>query len=327
MKISIDEARSLLEQAMRRSRFNAHEAEIIADHLLDCELRGVTMGGMSRALTIIEMFGGQPENRDPIEVQKETPYSAAVEGSQHIGYLVGRKATETAIHKAKDTGIGVVTARSAIFSGMLSYYSEMITREGFVSFSTSSAGPLVAPEGGTEARLGTNPIAFGFPSAGDPVIWDIGTSKIMLADAVLAQRLGRPLAEDVAFDPSGAPTTDPAKAIDGAIKVWGGHKGSGLALCVQLMGILAGAEPMPDKYGGIGFFVLALNPDLVTSPERFQRDVATFTDLIRATRPKAEDRPVRIPFDRSRALRASLLEAGVIDVPEDVLRQLRSEIG
>jgi LDH2 family malate/lactate/ureidoglycolate dehydrogenase len=323
MKVGIEEARALLQSAMRKINFTTQEADIIADHLLDCELRGVTIGGLSRALSIIERYGEQPVNRPPIQITRETASSAAIEGGDTIGYLVGRMATELAIRKARDTGIGVVGAHCAIFSGMLCYYAEMVTREQLVCLATSSTGPFVAPEGGTEPRFGTNPIAFGFPSAGEPVIWDIGTSQMMIADAALAKRLGRPLDPNKAFDASGRPTTDPDQALQGAFRVWGGHKGSGLALSVQLLGMLCGAQAMPDRFGGIGFFLMVLDPGILVSAETFRQEVEAYVDAIRSTRAEDPSRPVRMPFDRSRALRVKTLQEGAIEVPVEVLDALR----
>lgn len=308
---------------MRTSRFTKQESELIADHLLDCELRGITMGGFSRAISVIERYGKQPENRDPMIISRETAFSAAIESDETIGYLVGHKATEMAIEKAKETGMGMVGAHCAIFSGMLSYYAEMVTAKGLVCFSTSSTGLMVAPEGGTEARFGTNPICMGFPSADDPIIWDIGTSGMMLADAVLAKNLNQPLPDGVAYDAEGARTTDPTAALEGAFRVWGGHKGSGLALSVQLMGMMVGANAMPDRYGDIGFFLIAIDPKLFTDPATFYAEVKDYADAIRRTRPEIAERPLRLPFDRSRAQRNATLEAGVIDVPKEVLAELQ----
>lgn len=275
MKITIDQARTIIEQAMQRARFTRDEAAIIADHLLDCELRGVAMGGISRALTVARHFGNQPA-RDPIKVQRATPVSAVIRGGNNIGYLVGHAATRVALDKARGAGIGVVTAHCAIFSGMLSYYAERITQAGFVCIATSSVGPMVAPQGGSQAMFGTNPIAIGFPSDDGPVIWDIGTSQIMLAETVLAERLGRALPEGVAFDAAGRPTTDPATALRGAFRVWGGHKGSGLALSVQLLGLLAGAPALQDRYGSIGIFLQAIDPALLGDAGAFRAGVAQF---------------------------------------------------
>ena len=87
---------------------------------------------------------------------------------------------------------------------MLSYYAEMAAARGLVSMIASNASPWVAPHGATEGRLGTNPICFGFPSADDPIIFDIGTSAIIHAEVTLARRLGNELPENVAFDRDGA---------------------------------------------------------------------------------------------------------------------------
>lgn len=321
MELAIDEARRLIEAAMKAARFSPGEAAIIADHLLDCELRGVTMGGLSRALTVVEHFGHQPA-RSPLRITRETAVSAAIEGGSNIGYLIGHAATGLAIEKARQSGIGVVSAHCAIFSGMLSYYAERITEAGFVCIATSSVGPMVAPEGGTQAMFGTNPVAMGFPSSDAPVIWDIGTSRIMLAEAVLAGRLGHGIPDDLAFDADGRPTTDPARALEGAFRVWGGHKGSGLATSVQLLGMMAGAPARQDRYGSIGIFIQAIDPALFGDAEEFSRKVAEFAETLRKSRPEHEGRPVRVAFDRSRSLRERHLAQGTIEVDDSLVAAL-----
>src|ERR1700735_1561994 len=126
----------------------------------------------------------------------------------------------------------------------------MAAARGLVSIIASNASPWVAPHGATEGRLGTNPICFGFPSADEVVIFDIGTSAIIHAEVTLAQRLGNDLPENTAFDHDGLPTRDPAAALAGAFETWGGHKGSGLGIVVQLLGILAGSLPIPPELAG-----------------------------------------------------------------------------
>lgn len=217
------------------------DAAIIADHLIDCELRGLSYGGLPRAQSVVERIRKRAGPGQPITVLSETPVSARLDGGDQAGYLVGRRATEIAIAKARASGIAVVGASNTWYTGMFSYYLEMITTAGFAGMIAGSSGQKVAPEGGTEGRFGTNPIAFGFPSGATPVIWDIGTANLMVGEAVLAKRLGQPLAPGRAFAPDGSPTDDPGAALKGAFTVWGGHKGSGLAMMVQLLGMMAGA--------------------------------------------------------------------------------------
>ena len=123
----------------------------------------------------------------------------------------------------------------------------MAAARGLVSLIASNASPWVAPHGATEGRFGTNPICVGFPSADEPVIWDIGTSAIMHAEVKLADALGQQLPEGVAFDAAGSPTRDPVAALEGAFAAWGGHKGSGLGIVVQLLGVLAGSPAIPPR--------------------------------------------------------------------------------
>jgi delta1-piperideine-2-carboxylate reductase len=252
----------------------------------------------------------------------ETPVSARLDGGDHIGYVVAHRATTLAIEKAEAAGIALVGASDTWYTGMLSYYAEMAAARGLVSIIASNASPWVAPHGATEGRLGTNPICLGFPSATDPIIFDIGTSAIIHAEVTLAKRLGNDLPENVAFDRDGSPTVDPAAALAGAFAAWGGHKGSGLAIAVQLLGILAGSPAIPGELAGFGYLIVAMRPDLMGSAETFRRNVSAFADAVRSARPIGGGSPVRMPFDRSRQERARRLAENAIEVPDLLVTQL-----
>lgn len=298
------------------------ESEWIADHLIDCELRGLAYGGLARAISIAERIERTGDRRRPIRILHQTPVSARIDGGDNIGYIVARRATKLAVEKAEAAGIAVVGASDTWYTGMLSYYAEMAAERGLVSVIASNASPWVAPWGATEGRLGTNPICFGFPSAGDPVIYDIGTSAIIHAEVTLAGRLGHDLPENVAWDHDGLPTRDPAAALAGAFAVWGGHKGSGLAIVVQLLGILAGSPPIPPELADFGFIIIAMRPDLMGPAETFRRNVSVFADAVRSAPPVAGSSPVRMPFDRSRLERARRLTEDVIEIPDILAGQL-----
>jgi len=201
--LTIAEARGLAEGAMRAIGHTTEEASLIADHLIDCELRGLSYGGLPRALSIVERISKSSRRREPIRIEDKTAVSALVHGGDNVGYLVAYKAMELAIQRAKMHGVAIIGANSTWYTGMLSYYAERIAGHDLVSMIASNASPWVAPFGGTKGRFGTNPICYGFPTAeGDPIIWDIGTSKIMHAEVLLARRLGRELPEGAAFGPN-----------------------------------------------------------------------------------------------------------------------------
>ena len=323
IKLSIQDARTLVENAMVAVGHSAVEADIIADHLIDCELRGVSYGGLPRALSIVERIRDTTQPRRPITVLRESPVSASLDGGDQVGYLVARRATEIAIDKARTSGLALVGASKTWYTGMFSYYLERVTQAGFAGMLAGSGGQKVAPHGGTEGRFSTNPIAFGFPSADTPVIWDIGTSNVMLAEVMLAQRLGELLPEGKAFDKEGKPTRDPNAALQGAFTVWGGHKGSGLAMVVHLLGMMAGQATSPAHLQDCGFFIIVVNPELLGPADDYKQRVAEYADQMRATRPVDPAQPVRVPFDRSVVERVKRIAANAIEVPDAIHAALR----
>jgi LDH2 family malate/lactate/ureidoglycolate dehydrogenase len=327
MQLTVYEAHQLVLNIMSALGYDGDDAGLVADHLIDCELRGLSYGGLARAISIAERIARTGDQRRPIQIRHETPVSAQIDGGDHLGYVVAHRATTIAVQKALAAGIAVVGANDTWYTGMLSYYAEMAAAHGLVTLIASNASPWVAPHGATEGRFGTNPVCFGFPSADEPVIWDIGTSAIIHAEATLAQRLGQPLADGVAFDRDGHPTRDPAAALAGAFAAWGGHKGSGLGIVVQLLGIMAGSPPIPPDLAGFGFLIVAIRPDLLGSAETFRQNVSAYAQAVRTARPVPAGEAVRMPFDRSRRDRERRLSEDRIEVPDVLFEQLRRIAG
>ena len=322
MRLSIAQAHDLARASMQAVGHTSAEADIIADHLIDCELRGLSFGGLPRALSVVERVQATPGSRRPIRVVKEGPISAAIDGGDQVGYLVAQRATDIALEKARTHGMAVVGAYETWYTGMYSYYLEQVTRAGFVGLIAGSAPQKVAPHGGTQARFGTNPIAFGFPADPAPVIWDIGTASIMAGEVVMHARAGTPLPEGSAFDKDGQPTRDAMASVQGAWTVWGGHKGSGLAVVVQLLGMMCGAAADPVGVSDCGFFLFVVDPGLLTSAEDYRERVAAYADSLRATRPLDPAKPVRVPFERSAAERERRRAADVVETPDETYEAL-----
>jgi delta1-piperideine-2-carboxylate reductase len=318
MRVSLERAQQLAHDSLGALGYSADECRAIASHLMDCELRGLEYSGLARILSIADRLSANPSTGAAMRVTRESAVSAQLDGGDRLGYLVGEEATRIAIDKARQSGIGAVGANNTWYTGMLSYYAEKVVAEGMVAVIASNATPWVAPYGGSEARFGTNPICFGFPSQGVPLIWDIGTSEITHAQTVIAGRTGHPLPVGVAYDAHGVATRDPVAALTGSFVNWGGHKGSGLGLVVQLLGVLAGSPIFPGQLRDFGFFVLAIRPDLFVDPTEFRASVSEYAVQIRATRRLEDDVPVRVPFERSAALRAQRIERGSIEL-EDVV--------
>ena len=327
MRIAIEDAHALLTRVMARLGYETGDIPAIVDHLIDCELRGVSYGGLARAVSITERIGrtGQPPR--PIAVTHETPVSARIDGADHVGYIVGQRATDIAIAKANAMGLSAVGAVDTWYTGMLSYFAEQAAAHDLVTMIASNATPWVAPYGAAEGRFGTNPICFGFPSADRPIVWDIGTSTIMHAEVLLARRTGRPLPEGRAFGPDGRPTTDPDAALAGAFTAWGGHKGSGLGLVVQMLGVLAGSEGITPDLAGFGMVIVAIRPDIFGDTEGFKQRIADYAETVRTARPADPAHPVRMPFDRSWAVREAARASGGFEADEAIVERLRAFAG
>src|ERR1041384_3608362 len=241
--LSVEDARALGERALRGIGYNDEEARIIADHVIDAALCGYEYSGLAKILNIPEhpRFAQQ---RRPMRIVHETEVSALYDGGNNNGMIAMYHA---AIGKAAAHGISVIGVSDSWMSGRSAYFVEMIARAGLVAFHTASSGGAVAPHGGSQPVLGTNPIAFALPGADGPLVLDMGTSAFMGTDLALRVRLGTPLPEGVAIDRDGNPTRDAKAARDGALLPFGGHKGFGLGLIVAAFGLLGGGALGANK--------------------------------------------------------------------------------
>ena len=184
--LSVAEARSLGERALRGIGYDAEEARIVCDHVIDAALCGYEYSGLAKILNIPEhrCFA---EPRQKMRLVHETEVSALYDGGNNNGMIAMYHGARAAIDKARAHGISVIGISNSWMSGRSAYFVEMIAREGLVAIHTASSGPVVAPHGGTKGALGTNPIAFALPGEDGPLVLDIGTSAFMATELQLAR--------------------------------------------------------------------------------------------------------------------------------------------
>jgi LDH2 family malate/lactate/ureidoglycolate dehydrogenase len=308
IRLSIAEAREHSERALRGIGYDAEEAWIIADHVIDAALCGYEYSGLPKILNIPEHRRFMRPRR-PITVLRETEISTLYDGGNNVGMLAMYHATRAAIEKAAARGVAVVGVTNSWMSGRSAYYVEMIAKADLVGMHTAASARSVAPFGGTRPALGTNPIAFGMPSSRGPVVFDMGTSAFMGTDLAYRERLGQLLPEGVALDAGGQPTRDPALARLGALLPFGGYKGFGLAFIVQAFGVLAGSALDPDKDDGYLFVVF--KPDLLANLADFKHQVSDLIDRIKATPRRTGVSEIRIPGERAVRSRDRSLREGI----------------
>jgi LDH2 family malate/lactate/ureidoglycolate dehydrogenase len=199
------------------------------------------------------------------------------------------------IAKAKAVGTCSVAVRNSNHVGALGYYAEIAARENMAIFLTSNAAPLMAPWGGVTPSLGTNPICFGFPSEDHPVIVDLATSASARGKIFVAVQKGTKIAEGVALNKNGEPTTDAKEAMEGILLPLGGPKGYGLALTADIMGgILSGSnfgQNVPSLHGDfnhiqdIGHFAVIMNIEDFIPLEEFQAKMRESRVQLKGSKP------------------------------------------
>ena len=322
MQLTITDATDLAVRALTCAGMSEDNARITAEHLVDAALCGHEFSSLPRVIALAEEIRNKPP-AGATRVVRENHCSALIDGGDNVAYVVSLHAIDKAVEIARKNGVAVVCANNTWFSGRLAYYVERAARQGFIAMHTTNTTARVAPHGGVDRLMGTNPFAIAFPSEDDPLIIDIGTSQTTWGDVVLARTKGVPLPEGVAVDPMGKPTTDPDEALEGAILPWGGARGSGLALAVQLLGILAGSELVIDDVSNYGLFFIVIDPKLFMPSDQFPARVTVLRQIIAANRPRADHDAVRVPGDRSQQLRRENRAKGVITLDDTVYKRLQ----
>src|SRR5438874_951687 len=283
---------------MRGIGYEPEEARILVDHVIDAALCGYEYSGLPKLLNVADSPRVKAL-RQPMRVLKETSVSLLFDGGNQSGMIGMYYATRAVIERANAHGFALVGVNNIWMSGRSAYYVEMAARAGLIGIHTVAAPPSVAPLGGAKAMLGTNPIAFGFPMQGDPLVIDLGTSAFMGTDLKFRERLGIPLPEGVAIDEHGRPTTDARAARGGALLPFGGHKGFALALAMHALGVSA------------DYLFIAFKPDLFTPLADYRRELAAEIAAIKATPRQDGLDEIRIPGERAYRERARLSREGI----------------
>lgn len=219
------------------------DARLTADALLQAELEGVESHGISR-LPIYAKRLQEGRIRSVPDIRIDRAGSVLkVDGDNGLGQVVAARAVQETIPLAREAGIAAAFVRRSNHFGAASYYCRIACEANLAMIAMTNSPPAIAPWGGKEPFFGTNPIAFGYPTAhGAPIIADLSSSVAARGKVILAKAAGRSIPTGWAADEDGHETTDPAKALRGAMLPIGGAKGYALAMSIEMLtGILSGA--------------------------------------------------------------------------------------
>jgi len=283
------------EQVLTKLEVPKADAQVVADVLVLADLRGIDSHGVARlGRYVAGLKEGFMKPKDASRTVRETKATALVDGGQSLGQVVGKRAMDLAIRKAKDTAVGIVAVRNSNHYGIAGYYSLMALEHNLIGVSMTNAGPLVVPTFGRTSILGTNPISLAAPAMKEKAfVLDMATSTVPRGKVEVYNRLGQPMPHGWAVDETGRSSTDPARVLNALAKRLGGgllplggegedlggHKGYGLALMVDVLcGVLSGAATglqvyADEKKPNVGHFFLALDPTAFRPLDEFRRDM------------------------------------------------------
>ena len=323
--LSHERAHDLCLRAFTNRGMPADEARKIADVLVEAEMWGKPTHGLNRAPGLMERY--LTKSLKPVQVVKEGPAYLHFDAGSHFGYVALRMALDEAMERATRSGVCVVGIRNSDHCGIAGYYAWLAARNGFLAALTCDCFARTAPFGATTPVFGTDPIAFGLPTDQEPVVLDFSISEMTngLMNALIRERGCLP--DGIAFDRVGRPTTDPAEGLAGAVKAFGGHKGSGIAIVAHLLcTAFVGATVLPSVGVDYGYFMAVAKPDLFVSTDEFRGRSRALLSAVKAARPEDGRGEVMLPGESSWRSRQRALERG-IDVPAVVVAKLKEMAG
>ncbi len=292
-------------------------AAVVAESLVEANLRGHDSHGVRRLAPYLDYVrDGRLDPAAAPEVIRGRGATLTVDGHQGFGQVAARAAVEELAPVAREQGTGVAVIRHANHVGRIGEWVEALADERLVALAFCNAEPTVAPFGGRDRRLGTNPLAWAAPRR-DPapaLVMDWSTATMAEGKLAVARARGETVAEGVLVDAGGEPSTDPAAFYDGgALLPFGAHKGSGLSVMIQLVGgTLGGTGVFGERGAGAnGTVLLALDPSAFMDYEDFEDQAEAFCAALAGTTPAAGFDAVLVPGEIERRTRAHRAREGV----------------
>ena len=324
MKVKVTKLKSLAQKAIKYYGYTDKETKIILDILMYAQLRGNNQG-------IVKLIGrGIPKNQKAgkIKTVKQTKLSALIDGNQNMGMVVKTKAMEVALQKAKKHGFSIVGINNTCTStGAIGYFANKIAQKGYLGFVFAGSPETVTTHGSYQPLFGTNPLAVGVPTSKDPVVLDMATAAMAYFGLVQANTAGQKIPGDVAYNNKGKLTTDPAKAMEGAILPFDrNYKGAGLALLVEILcgplvkGGFVGFDKASANWGNLIFII---DPKLLVSRSSFKTKM---TQLVRKVKRGSKLKGVKeifVPGERGNKLTEKHLKVGYIEVEKNLYNELK----
>jgi LDH2 family malate/lactate/ureidoglycolate dehydrogenase len=286
------------------------DAAVCADVLLESDRRGIESHGVNRfkPIYIDRIKAGIQSPVTEFEIVRETAATAVVDGHDGMGQVIGARAMQLAIDRAKKYGLGMVAARNSTHYGIAGYYATMATKQGLIGMTGTNARPSIAPTFGVEPMLGTNPLTFGLPTDEDfPFVIDCATSVTQRGKVEYYERVGRDTPPGQVIGNDGGALTDSASILQaltqgaaaltplgGAGEELAGYKGYGYATVIEILcsalqsgnylKALIGIQDGKKVPFHLGHFFLAIDPEGFMGLDAFKKTAGEILRALRASK-------------------------------------------
>ena len=343
MKIQFKDAVEFAKWVFEKNKVPTKYSNICADVLLSGDELGFTTHGLSRLGYYVKRIkDGVIDVSASPEIVRDNKSCVTIDGKNALGPIVGKYSMNQAISKAHEHGISCVAVRNSSHYGIASYYSRYATKQNLVGMSFTNARPAVAPYGGCEPKMGTNPYAIAFPSDMKfPFSIDCATSSYQRGDLEVQARL-----TPDNYVPNCAIVSDNQnltferslnwlKKGIAALTPIGGHKGSGLSIAIELMcsafqsgacmsqlsGLYEGDTQNPNY--DIGHFFICIDPENFTDIDTFKKNVGNVMREIKASKTAKDTKEILVPGELEYNTSREVHKNG-IEISDELLVELNT---
>ncbi|MDC2969530.1 Ldh family oxidoreductase, partial [Candidatus Pelagibacter sp.] len=302
-------------------------ANILSELITNAERDGSLSHGLFRLPAYVSgLKSGKINGKQKPDIKKLTPSVIKADGKNCLAPVVLNKSIPELVKAAKENGVAVLAIINSHHMAAMWPETEKIAEEGLVAFACTSYKPAVAPAGAIKPLFGTNPISFAWPRKNNtPVVYDMATASMAMGEVQVAKREGHKVPLGTGLTKDGKDTTDPAEIADGGVLLpFGGYKGSGIAMMVELLaGALVGdnfsyeTAAKDNNDGGPpsgGEFILAISPDKLSDTD-WDKHANEFFEKMKSMG------EVRLPGERRHKNR---LDKGPRNINEELVNKIRS---
>ncbi len=296
--IKKEELKKLVIDVFTKHGETRENAEILYDLMYEDEISGKSSHGFYR----IPMFMGSLKSgiaKPPVEISVNGNI-VSVDGKNNIGVIPIKKAVDKIIELSNEHDVIIAGIHGyENNTGAIGYYARKLAKAGLISIISVSSEACVVPYGGAEVKLGTNPVAIGFPCGDNPIITDVTTAAMPWGRVAVLEKAGKPVPDGVILDKDGNPSNDPLDLIKrGGMQLpLAGHKGYALGLALEILGgiFVGGKGGKTSVPGSDAAFILAMKKDSFIPADEYDAKIAAFADEIKNTKKAPGVTEIRVP--------------------------------